>query len=248
MVLNSYNQALLQARSQADLQTLRLNRCHARISVQCFDTALEDANAVLENFADNEKALFRKADALYHLRQFKDSQKTLDYLTSLFPGNKLAYQRLERVQKRLQEEEGHYDFAALLKGTSEPTRLDCASFTGCVEIRPCKVKSRGRGLFLTKPVKVGELLLCEKAFSMSFMSIHENIDQDLPGHGLDTARDDMYRDCVFQLHRNPSQIPLFTELHSGSGKTENMTVDGQPVIDGYVSDYVPGFFADCIGS
>ena len=239
---------MLQAHSQADVKILRLNRCHARISVQCFDTALEDANAILKNFADNEKALFRKADALYHLRQFKDCQQALDNLTSLFPGNKLACQRLERVRERLKEEEGHYNFAALLEGTSKPTRLDCADFTGCVEIRPCKVKSRGRGLFLTKPVKMGELLLCEKAFSVSLMSIHENIDHGLPGHGLDTARDNMFRDCVFQLHRNPSQIPLFTELHSGCGKTEKMTVDGQPVIDGYVSHDVPGFFADCIGS
>lgn len=226
---------MLQARSHDDLQTLRLNRCHARISVQCFDTALEDANAVLQNSADNEKALFRKAEALYHLRQFKDSQRALHQLTSLYPDNKLACQRLERVHVRLQEEAGNYDFPAMLKGTSEPTRLDRASFVGCVEVRDCKSKSRGRGLFLTKPVKVGELLLCEKAFSVSLMSIHDNIDQGLPGHGLDTARDEMYRDCIFQLHRNPSQLSSFTELHSGSCKPEKMIVDGQPIIDGYVS-------------
>lgn len=196
---------------------------------------MEDANAVLENFADNEKALFRKAEALYRLRQFKDSQKSLDHLTSLYPDNELAHQRLERVRDRLQEEAGNYDFPTMLKGTSEPTKLDRANFIGCLEVRTCKVKSRGRGLFLTKPVKVGELLLCEKAFSVSLMSIHEDIDQGLPGHGLDTARDDMYRDCIFQLHRNPSQIPLFTELHSGSCKSEKMIVDGQPILDGYVS-------------
>lgn len=196
---------------------------------------MEDANAVLEKSADNEKALFRKAEALYHLRQFKDSQKSLDHLKSLYPDNKMACERLERVRDRLQEEAGKYDFPAMLKGTSEPTRLDRANFIGSLEVRTCKVKSRGRGLFLTKPVKVGELLLCEKAFSVSLMSIHEDIDQSLPGHGLDTARDDMYRDCVFQLHRNPSQIQLFTELHSGNSKSEKMIVDGQPILDGYVS-------------
>lgn len=239
---------MLQARSQDDLLTLRLNRCHARISVQCFDNALEDANAVLENSAENEKALFRKAEALYHLRQFKDSQKALDRLTSLFPDNKMAFQRLERVRERLQEEAGNYDFATMLKGTSEPTRLDRASFIGCVEVRKCKMKSRGRGLFLTKPVKVGELLLCEKAFAVSLMSIYENIDEDLPGHGLDTARDDMYRDCVFQLHRNPSQIPLLMGLHSGGRKPETLSVDGQSIIDGYVKGVcsVPFFFANLL--
>lgn len=212
-----------------------LNRCYARISVQCFDTALEDANAILKHSANNEKALFRKAEALYHLRQFKDTQKTLDQLTTLFPDNKLAHQRSERVRDRLQEEAGNYDFPAMLEGTSQPTRLDRASFIGCIEVRPCKVTSRGRGLFLTKPVKVGELLLCEKAFTVSLMSIHENIDQGLPGHGLDTARNDMYKDCVFQLHRNASQMPSFTELHSGGSKAKQIIVDGQHIIDGYVS-------------
>lgn len=236
MAHNSYNQALSQARSPGDLRTLRLNRCHARLSVQCFDTALEDANAVLKGFPDAEKALFRKAEALYHLRQFKDSLKTLDRLITIFPNNKVACQRLERVRERLQEEAGNYDFPAMLKRTSEPIRLDRASFIGCVEVRECKVKSRGRGLFLTKSVKVGELLLCEKAFSVSLMSIHEDIDKDSPGHGLGTARDDILRDCVFQLHRNPSQISIFTALHSGSGEPEKQSVDGQPIINGYVSN------------
>lgn len=238
--ISCYNQALLQARSDDDLRTLRLNRCYARISVQCFDTALEDANAVLKQDPENEKALYRKSEALYHLRQFKDSQKTLDRLTTLFPHNKMACQRLERVRDRLQEEAGNYDFPAMLKGTSEPTTLDRASFIGCVEVRECKVRSRGRGLFLTKPAKVGELLICEKAFSVSLMSIHENIDQSLPGHGLDTARDYMLRDCVFQLHRNPSQISVFTKLHSGYCKPEKMSVDGQPIINGVLIDSIIG--------
>ncbi|MCJ1470935.1 hypothetical protein MMC07_009583 [Pseudocyphellaria aurata] len=236
--ITCYNEALFQARSQDDRQTLILNRCHARISIQCFDTALEDANAVLKHSANNEKALFRKAEALYHLRQFKDAQKTLDHLTTVFPDNKMAHQRSERVRDRLQEEAGNYDFPAMLEGTSQPTRVDRASFIGCVEVRPCKVTSRGRGLFLTKPVKLGELLLCEKAFAVSLMSIHENIERGLPGHGLDTARDDMYKDCVFQLHRNPSRALSFSELHSGGSKAKETIVDGQRIIDGFMIDSI----------
>ena len=151
----------------------------------------------------------------------------------------MACQRLERVRNRLQERAGIYDFSGMLKETLKQTRLDRASYKGCVEVRTCKDKSRGRGLFLTKAVKAGELLLCEKAFSVSLMSIKETVAQKLHGDGLDEAVDSLQKDCVFQLHRNPSLIPAFTELYSGNYHPEEVTqVDGQPIIDGYVNNAI----------
>lgn len=237
MIFDSYSRALLHARMEADMEIIRLNRCFARLQLQCFDAALEDANAVLTNSATCEKALFRKAEALYGLRQFKEAEEILDRLTILFPLNKTACQRLEHVRSRLQELAGIYDFSEMLREKFEPTGLDRASYIGCVEVRSCKVKSRGRGLFLTKAVKAGELLLCEKAFSVSFMSVKDAVAQDIHGDGLDEARDNLQKDCVFRLHRNPSLIPAFTELYSGYYHPEEVTrVDGQAIIDGYVND------------
>lgn len=234
---DSYNDALLRAHKEGDLSTIRLNRCYVRLSLQCFDAALEDANTVLANFAGCEKALFRKAEALYYLRRFKEAREILDRLTDLFPSNPTARQRLERVQQRLQEQAGIYDFSEMLTEPLKSTGLNRATFRGCFEVRQCKVKSRGRGLFLTKAVKVGELLLCEKAFSVSLMSMTATGTQGLPNDGLDQARDAMQKDCVFQLHRNPSLIPAFTELYSGYYQPEEASqVDGQAIIDGYVSD------------
>lgn len=231
----SYNRALLKARCQDDVLRIRLNRCQARLFIQCFDHAVDDANVVLNSFPNKEKALFRKAEALYQLRRFKEAKEVLDHMIRLYPRNEIATHRMARVARRLQEEAGIYDFAAMLKENIQPVKSDRASFIGSVEVRVCKVKSRGRGLFLTKPVYAGELLLCEKAFSVSLLSIHDEDSNDngLSGNVLDVARDDLHKDCVFQLHRNPSLLPAFKGLHSGHYSPEKIDeVDGQIILDG----------------
>lgn len=196
---------------------------------------MDDANVVLNRDPHNEKALFRKAEALYQLRRFKEAKEVLGHMISLYPRNEIATHRMERVARRLQEEAGIYDFAGMLKENIQPMKSDRASYIGSVEIRACKAKSRGRGLFLTKPVYAGELLLCEKAFAVSLLSIHadESSDDGLSENGLDAARDDLHKDCVFQFHRNPSLLPAFKGLHSGRYCPEKIAeVDGQIIVDG----------------
>jgi hypothetical protein len=58
-----------------------------------------------------------------------------------------------------------YDFETISKEVSKvrPPHLDHATFVGLVEVKTSP--GRGRGLFTTKAVKAGELLLCEKAFA-----------------------------------------------------------------------------------
>ncbi len=46
--------------------------------------------------------------------------------------------------------------------------MDRADFVGPIEVRPCKNPEHGRGLFSTRAVKAGDLLLCEKAFCAAF--------------------------------------------------------------------------------
>ena len=196
---------------------------------------MEDANAVLNRFPGKEKALFRKAEALYQLRRFKETKQVLGHMVSLYPRNEIASHRMERVRRRLQEEAGIYDFAGMLKENMQPMKSDRASYIGSVEVRACQVKSRGRGLFLTKSVNAGELLLCEKAFSVSLLSIHEvdSKDDDVSGNGLEVARDDLHKDCVFQFHRNPSLLSAFKSLYSGHYSPEEIAeVDEQIILDG----------------
>ena len=63
-----------------------------------------------------------------------------------------------------------------------PPCLDNATFAGNVEVQASK--GRGRGLFTTKDVIAGELLLCEKAFS--YCSSKHSVDDDASPEVLET--------------------------------------------------------------
>ena len=70
---------------------------------------------------------------------------------------------LKRVRCRLGEQErSAYDFKAIREEMSKvsPPHLDHATFVGSVT-----VKVSWSGLFTTKAVKAGDLILCEKAFA-----------------------------------------------------------------------------------
>ena len=84
------------------------------------------------------------------------------------PKNSDAWKEITRVQQRLNEEQkGLYQFSDMYKqAESTPPLIDCATYVGSVAVRDSP--GRGKGLFTTKPVKAGELLLCEKAFVYSY--------------------------------------------------------------------------------
>lgn len=127
--------------------------------------------------------------------------------------------------------------------TLRPPHLDHATYIGPVEVR--KTESKGRGLFVTKDVKAGDLLLCEKAFSHA----HAGEDEDAgnvasstislllnpeTGQGFKGAQADLIKLTVQKLYRNPSLAPAFTTLYHGNyeGVSTSM-VDGKPIVDTY---------------
>lgn len=122
-----------------------------------------------------------------------------------------------------------------------PPLVDCATFRGPIEIR--NSGSCGRGLFVTRPVKAGELLLCEKAFSFCFALPLEEMGSSKGSQIsvlLDVGADrisvgthsDVIRDTSNKLARNPSLNQQFTDLYHGAYKSVSDTVvDGLPVVD-----------------
>ena len=157
--------------TQEDALLLLLNRCQARLSSQHYDAALEDATAVLEMDMKCEKALFRAARASYNLGSFAKCRSYLAELTSLYPANKAAVKDIEQCELRIQEQAGRFDFVSMLEEAviKQPSpRLDRAPYIGPIQVRQCAIESHGRGLFTTRTVKPGELLLCEKAFATAF--------------------------------------------------------------------------------
>ena len=122
-----------------------------------------------------------------------------------------------------------------------PPHLDHATYIGPVKIR--QTESKGRGLFVTKAVKAGDLLLCEKAFS------HAHVDEGTsdrdessskisllinPGtsQGFMGAQADLIKLIVQKLYRNPSVAPAFEALYHGSYEgVGTPTVDAKPIVD-----------------
>jgi len=224
---------------------VRLNRALAYLKDEYFDTALADTGCLTSPSDAPEKALYRAGQALYKLRRFSECQDILTLLCKKYPNNVDATKELTKVRCRLVEQKsGTYDFKAIYEEASKlrPPHLDHATFVGPVTIRASK--GRGRGLFTTKAVKAGDLVLCEKAFAHCYANTKEN-----PANSskisllLNTHTDrasmgtqgDLITTIVQKLWRNPSSLPEFTALHHGSYKPVDVTeVDGKPVIDTYV--------------
>ncbi|KAL2057404.1 hypothetical protein ABVK25_002457 [Lepraria finkii] len=172
--IECYDQALKLVKTSKDAVSLFLDRSSARISFQAFDAALSDAAAALNlppgNKSPNntnERGLSLTARALYGLGRFQKCRDCLTKMINLYPGNKDAL--LSRCDKRQREENGHYEWASMLSEAQSPNPdMDRATYIGPIEVRPCAIKSDGRGLFTAKDVEAGELLLYEKAFSTVF--------------------------------------------------------------------------------
>jgi hypothetical protein len=219
---------------------IKRNRSLAYLKTRQYDAALADTGFPTFSEKLSEKALFRAAEALYHLARYDDCRQILEKLRESFPTNKEAMAALTRAQHRCAESStGQFDFKLLQAEAKKhrPAHLDHATYVGPLEIR--KVKGKGRGLFVTESVRVGDLLLCEKAFS------HAHVDEEQKGNanitlllnvetdsGFMGGQADLLRMMTQKLFKNPSMISAFTDLHHGAYETVDAKfVDDQPVID-----------------
>lgn len=168
-----------------------MNRCQARIAIQCYETALDDAQFILTNCPKgvqsprHEKALFRCARALYELERYEQCLLELQKLCKFYPQNERAAGELARCQQRvLEATSGCYNFEAWIAHATERVKnkqsplIDAATFCSPVEVR--KSDTHGYGLFTKKVVEAGDLLLCEKAFlcAFSFADAHSSASQN----------------------------------------------------------------------
>ncbi|CAI7642165.1 unnamed protein product [Penicillium discolor] len=117
-----------------------------------------------------------------------------------------------------------------------PPLLDHATWIGPVTVR--QTKSQGRGLFTTEAVKVGDLLLCEKAVAYAtehpsrprwHSNLHVNTETGTTIQGGQLA---LASSIIEKLYKNPSSASTITDLHSGGFKQVSTgPIDGKPVID-----------------
>ena len=243
-----------------------MNRCYARLLSDHFDAAIADAVAVIDFSIDKppEKAPFRAGCALYCLGRWEEALKYFESCYSLYPTNKDARDMIGHCKDRMHEAAtGEYDFKTMLDEVvakhPEP-RIDHADYVGPVEVRDCEDKSRGRGLFTTKAVQAGELLLCERAFDVAFVDTSQPTDtlkqqkEEDASLPIDTSKQQTEEDAtnemlwasldrrneleectLIKLLRNPSLQAAFADLYPGPDWVdERDETTGLPVVEEYV--------------
>ncbi|KAI4661522.1 uncharacterized protein J4E88_010970 [Alternaria novae-zelandiae] len=241
--IEKYSDVLAQTATSSEVEVIRRNRSLAYLKTKQYDAALADTGYPSFSGEPSEKGMFRAAEALYHLTRYDESRQTLEKLCEHFPANKEAAATLTRAQRRCAESStGEYDFKLLQAEAKKhhPPHLDHATYVGPLEVR--KVKGKGRGLFLTKPAKVGDLLLCEKAFS------HAHVDEERKGNanisllmnvetdkGFLGGQADLIQLITQKMFKNSSTAPTFTDLYHGDYEAvDAKSVDGQPIVDTFL--------------
>ncbi|KAK5723704.1 hypothetical protein LTR15_005403 [Elasticomyces elasticus] len=227
---------------------LHRNRANANLLLGRFEGALADAEAAIipvpaggeldeASKKLNGKAYYRAGRAAYALRMFAKADGYFQDVERCTAGDEDAKRERVRVASRIREEsKGAYEFAAMSKSSSiTHNRLDHADFVAAVEIK--SAGQRGRGLFATRNIKVGDLILCEKAFGVVLKS--EKTTETYTMMNLNTNRGSMgphatlLFDIVQKLSHNPEQAKLYFDLHDG-GYEPKLTpeiVDGVTVVD-----------------
>jgi len=156
-----------------------------------------------------------------------------------FPENKSAKEKLLRTFRRLQEQRtGEYEFLKMRNEVKEwgekRGKLDCAEYVGPVRVGDAG--SKGRGLFTTRDVKFGDLLLCSKAFDVCHKEV-ANARIDIlcnlkARKGQAGTHSQLVQELIQVLYHNPKKAKEFYELHSGDyQRVRGEMVDGLPIVD-----------------
>jgi tetratricopeptide (TPR) repeat protein len=208
---------LYRSRSLADLQ---LGRYGATI----LDAHISTSNSQ-DDIAKSEdaKAWFLRGRANYQLGHYSDALKTFQHMLILSPSDFQGHQELEKTKKRvLEQQEGIYDFAEMIdEVTQNGFSADRASFLLKTEVR--QTQDRGRGLFATKEICMGGLILCEKAFMAAYPN-DRTLKSTLP----------VWLNSVQRVIDNPSTSKDLLGLYAGQPYTSPVSapiIDDVPVVD-----------------
>lgn len=220
------------------------NRAHVNLQLSRMDEAKTDGVAAVTGIDDarhkdlDSKAYFRAACAAYNLGQWQEAKDLFEKQQKLAPSDRDAATNLEKLSVRLREREtGEYDFKKIRSGLSKlRPRADAADFDGHAERK--ESKGHGFGLFATKDIDAGSIILCEKAICIVWSHKPEGwtaLTIDARDQQTRVQPVGLTKAIVSKLMANPSQIEKATSLfgdHKGLSK-QLLVQDGSPVIDGF---------------
>ena len=151
-----------ETRLRADLLC---NRAAAYLKTESYQKARIDAQAALDLFPDNNKARYRLATALIHLRSYAVALDTLRTIHSPDPQIRdLLNQAIQFVHEKRY---GQYDFHKI---KDEGRRICHADYCSTlIHLRKSPVCNQGlRGVFAKADITIGTLLMASKAIASVF--------------------------------------------------------------------------------
>jgi tetratricopeptide (TPR) repeat protein len=221
------------------------NRAIVHLYLKRFENARSDALSSIIKSSEAEpetkarldnKAFFRAGRAMYELGDFDAARRAFSDALGLVPSDKAVLAEIARCDLRLAERNnGSYDFGAISRAlsSSHASSFDHADFLRNTVMQ--ETSYGGRGLFATKAIKAGELVLCERAFHVAHpvdpLYILININT---GHGAFGGRASLLFAIIDKLRNNPvAWAGRFLDLHDGGyePKCTAMQIDGAAVID-----------------
>ncbi|PUU83619.1 hypothetical protein B9Z19DRAFT_1098591 [Tuber borchii] len=221
-----YKQALHQPVDSVPSDLIQRNCAQAALRLSLRDTAIQDATAAMSANPSDPKNSLKLAECHYAAQNYVAAETNLQKVVTLDPLNVKGKLLLEKCQQRIAETKGEYDWVKIRKAlkTRPNSYLDVADYTGPVEV---KVGKFGKGLYTTKEVKAGDLLLVSKALQFVYLS-----DGDLDS----TERlKEMKLDCILEvaerLHNEKGLQKGFFELWRGKGSLEPGTIGDTYALD-----------------
>ncbi|KAI8268114.1 N-lysine methyltransferase SMYD2-A [Colletotrichum sp. SAR11_239] len=231
------------AEKTADLaRDIARNRAHVNLLLKRNDEAIADAKASLIGKDDerskelDSKAYFRAGTGAYNLGEYEQAKGFFEKQLELAPEDKGARANLKRLALRLKEQtEGGHDFAKIKSSLSRAApRADAATFNGKTVVKDSK--GRGRGLFASRDIGNGAVIMVEKASSVVWG--HESdaltgMTYDVRDKKIRVSPIGLTKVIAQNLLNNPSRIAKVMDLYgdyTGDAKAKTETEEG-PVVD-----------------
>ncbi len=167
-----YSDALSQTADASLRLVLYLNRAAARIGQRLhseYKNALDDCDNALAIDSACTKAKYRKGQALFGLRRYDEAEAVYaemikDAKNKGMPTEEAWEIQLVKTKTAIEcSTNGKYDLMKFPFDPEKQLQTDVAEYFGSIAVQMSKNPGMGRGLFLTKNVKAGEILLVERA-------------------------------------------------------------------------------------
>lgn len=246
IAVDCYSTALAVNQDNDDIRrTLHSNRSQARINLGQYEVAVQDALVAIEHgdhVSDesktlNLKSLERAGRAAYELGDFLAAKQYFSRGVELSPEHKHLLFQLQRTEKRLAEQNfGEFDLIAMSNSVTEDnTILDHASFLGDTKVG--SAGDHGRGLFATKNLAPGDVILVEKAFYAIFerhVPKEKSVIVDVEKGRISLEKQaERIHGTIDKILHNPKQAGRYLDLYHGD-KFQNKVVrfvDGMVTVD-----------------